>query len=92
VPQRKQAKKELRKSLKKRKENSAIRLQLKKAIKKFKKAIEEKNLNSAKDNLALVYKTLDKAASKNLIHHNKAARNKSKFTKLLNALRSKGSS
>lgn len=83
MPQRRTAEKELRKSLKRKKSNLTVKANIKKAIKEFKKAIEKKDTESAKKSLSTVYKTLDKAAKKKTIHSNKAARKKSRLTKLL---------
>ncbi len=82
MPQRKSAKKELKKALKRRKRNLAVKSQIKKIVKKFKQALKENNSDLIAENLRLVYKTLDKAARKRIIHPNKAARKKSKLAKL----------
>ena len=82
MPQRKSAKKELKKTLKRKKRNLAVKSQIKKVVKKFKQALKENNTNLIAENLRLVYKTLDKAARKKIIHPNKAARKKSKLAKL----------
>lgn len=87
MPQRKSAKKELKKNIKKRKENLRVKHQLKSAIKKLKKSIESKNPDYSTQALRNVYKTLDKAASKKVIHHNKAARKKSRLSRLLTTLK-----
>ena len=83
MPQKKSAKKELRKSAKRRQQNLKARGQIKSAIKKLKKAIESKDLNNSRQALKDVYKVLDSAASKRVIHPNKAARKKSRLSKLL---------
>ena len=88
MPQRKSAKKELKKSLKRRAYNLNFKRKISLAIKKFKKAILAKDINSAKTALKEAYKVLDKAASKNVIHHKKAARKKSKLATLLNKIKS----
>jgi len=82
MPQRKSAKKELKKVLKRKKRNLAVKSQIKKVVKKFKQALKENDTNLIAENLRLVYKTLDKAARKKIIHPNKAARKKSKLAKL----------
>ena len=83
MPQRKAAKKDLRQNLKKRTQNLKVKSQIKKTLKDFKKAIKDKDLNSTKKALSLAYKVLDKAVSKKVIHAKKAARQKSRLTKLL---------
>jgi len=86
MPQRKSAKKELKKSLKRRTLNLARKKKIKEAIKLYRKAIIAKNLEEAKKALSLVYKTLDKAASRGTIHPNKASRKKSRLASLLKSI------
>jgi small subunit ribosomal protein S20 len=86
MPQRRAAKKDLRQSAKKRERNLLLRNQVKTALKKFKKALETKDISKSKEALNLVYKIFDRAASKNLIHRNKAARKKSQFSKMVKKL------
>ena len=83
MPQRKSAKKELKKSLKRRQLNLERKRKIKEAIKLYRKAIIAKNLEEAKKALSLVYKALDRAAAKGTIHPNKAARKKSRLSILL---------
>lgn len=89
MPQRRAAKKALRQSLKRREKNLNTQQQIRNAIKKFKKTLENKDIVNAKDALKALYKILDKTAAKRLIHPNKAARKKSDFAKLLNKAGSK---
>jgi len=56
-------------------ENKRTKRLYKEAIKEFKKNPEEKNL-------ARVFSQIDRAAKKNVIHKNKAARLKAQFSKL----------
>ena len=46
----------------------------------------EKSVDDAKAVLQLAIKKLDQSAAKHLIHRNKAARDKSRLTKLINKL------
>lgn len=46
-------------------------------------AMKKMTLNPNKENLAAAYETIDKAAKRNIFHHNRAARLKSKMAKLL---------
>ena len=46
----------------------------------------EKSIDDAKSALQLAIKKLDQSAAKHLIHRNKAARDKSRLTKLVNKL------
>jgi len=66
------------------KRNAMQKSALRTAVKKAKKAIEE-NSNSAQEQLIKAIKAIDKAAAKNLIHKNTAARKKSRLTKAFNA-------
>lgn len=72
----KSAKKKLRQDLKKSVRNAFVRQNLKKSLRLFKKNPKEKDFNK-------IQKLIDKAAKKNIIHKNKAARLKSRLTKLL---------
>ena len=85
MPQRRTAKKELRKTVKKRQRNLQIKNQIKVTIKKLKKALEENDSKKTASAIKDVYKILDKAASKKIIHPNKAARKKSRIAKLTKA-------
>ncbi|MCX7921941.1 MAG: 30S ribosomal protein S20 [Clostridia bacterium] len=65
--------------------NTMRKSALKTAIKKSKEAIASKDA-SAVEKLKLAIKALDKAAAKNLMHKNTAARRKSRLVKALNAV------
>ncbi|MFA6282162.1 MAG: 30S ribosomal protein S20 [Candidatus Omnitrophota bacterium] len=86
MPQRRAAKKDLRQNAKKHERNLLVREQIKTALKKFKKTLETKDISKTKEALELIYKVFDRAASKNLIHPNKAARKKSQFATLFKKL------
>lgn len=85
MPQRRAAKKDLRKNAKRREKNLQLSQQMKTALKKFKKTLEAKDAAKGKEALSEVYKILDKAASKNIFHAKKASRKKSQLAKLLAA-------
>ena len=87
MPQRKTAKKELKKDEKRKALNLIKKQQIKQTIKKFKIAVQDNNLSAARQNISLVYKALDKAVAKTILHPNKAARKKSRMTKLLNSIK-----
>jgi small subunit ribosomal protein S20 len=74
MPDTNQARKNLRKDKTRQIKNDALRGQYKTAVKKVKKSPTPKNLSEAS-------KIIDKAAGKNLIHANKAARLKSRMAK-----------
>jgi len=84
MPQRRAARRYLRKSLKNKERNLSTTNTLKNTIKKFKKALVAKNAAETATTLNEAYKKLDKAAKTNLIHPNKAARLKSRLTLSLN--------
>ena len=86
MPQRKSALKELRKSLRRRKRNLAVKRKVKETIKRFKRAVQQNDISLSQEALREVYKVLDKAASKRVIHPNKAARKKSRAALLLKKL------
>ena len=64
--------------------NRAAKTQLKTNLKKFDAAIAEGDRETAVSAYKVAVKTLDHAASKNLIHKNCAANKKSKLTLKLN--------
>jgi len=69
--------------------NKSTRSLMKTNIKKFDTAVEENDKKAAKETYNAAVKTVDRAATKNLIHKNKAARRKSAMTRKLNAMDSK---
>jgi len=77
------AKKYLRQSEKRRLKNLKIKTAIRAAIKKFKKSLESPDKAAREQALKEMYKTLDKAAGKHLIHKNTAARKKSRLARLL---------
>jgi small subunit ribosomal protein S20 len=79
----KSAKKALRQNIRRRKKNVKKKAELKTVIKQYKKLIAAGEKNKAAEFLSQVYKKLDKAAKINLIKKNKAARLKSRLSKLL---------
>lgn len=82
MPQRRTAIKELRKNRTRHMHNLDIKTDLKKTLKQFTVAAETKKADSA-ELLKNVYKKLDKAAKRNVIHKKTAARRKAKFAKLI---------
>ena len=83
MPNTESAKRAMRKAERRRVRNRSQRSALKTLVKKVRTTVvggEE----TAKDNLTSVIKKLDQAASKHLIHKNKAARTKSRLMKLAN--------
>jgi len=69
--------------------NRAARSLMKTNIKKFDAAVASDDRETAETALKAAVKTVDRAATKNLIHKNKAARRKSTMTQKLNEMESK---
>ena len=69
--------------------NRSSRSLMKTNIKKFDAAITENDKEAAESAYKTAVKTVDRAATKNLIHKNKAARRKSAMTRKLNAIEDK---
>ena len=69
--------------------NKAAKSLMKTNIKKFETAAAGSDQTSAEQAYKVAVKTVDRAATKGLIHKNKAARRKSALTKKLNALENK---
>jgi len=66
--------------------NKSAKSLMKTNIKKFDAAAVENNQDSAESAYRTAVKTVDRAATKKLIHKNKAARRKSAMTRKLNAM------
>ena len=82
MPQRRTAIKDLRKNHTKHMHNMDIKTDLKKTLKSFISATKDKKADS-QALLKTVYKKLDKAANRHVLHRKTAARRKSRFAKLL---------
>lgn len=65
--------------------NNSKKTEVKNVIKKFEKAVEEKRLDDAKAQLALVMSAIDEAKSDGIYHVNTAARKKARLAKMLDA-------
>jgi len=87
LPQRKTSAKELRKTFSRRLHNLDIRTDLRKTIKKFLTVVQAKNKAQAQSELKIVFKKLDKAAKRNVLPKNTAGRRKSRFSRLVAALK-----
>ena len=66
--------------------NKAEKSKIKTELKKFDAAVAEGNRDAAVDAYKVAVKSIDHAATKNLIHKNNAAHKKSKLTRKLNAM------
>lgn len=80
----KSAKKDLRRSSKRREANIATKSALKTYVKKTRVAIASGDAESTQSALTLSQKMLDKAAKRGVIHKNQAARRKSRIAKAAN--------
>lgn len=66
-------------------QNRPVKTQISNEIKKFKAALAANELKHAESQLNVVFSVLDAAAIDNVIHKNKADRQKSKLAAALNA-------
>jgi small subunit ribosomal protein S20 len=80
------AKKEIRSSYRKWLQNRHVKGQMRSAIKSVRNAIASGDVEQAQALMPRATRELDKAAKKNVIHKNKAARLKSRLMKQINAL------
>lgn len=83
MPRIKSAKKALRQSFRRKKQNLQRKTNLKKAIKAFQKNVKAGAFNEAQESLQKVYKIADKTAKANTIKKGKADRIKSRLSHLL---------
>lgn len=83
MPNTKGAKKRLKQSIVRRDRNRARKTQFRHTLRKFREAVEAKNLDEAKLLSVTTGKLVDKAAAKGIIHRNKAARIKSRMASVL---------
>ncbi len=81
MPTTKSAKKRLRQSLESRSKNRAVKSSLKTAVRKLRETVA--GGGDAATELPNVFKALDQAAAKGVIHPNKASRSKSRLNTLL---------
>jgi len=82
----KNAKKKINVIAKETERNNNYSASMKTAVKNVEKAVKENNKDKATDNLKVAIKRIDKAKSAGVITDNKAARNKSRLTKKVNAM------
>jgi len=83
MPNTQSAKKRLRQSEKLRLRNRATRSNMRSSLRQVREAVKEGDTDKMQAAFRLAVKKLDKAASKNLIHRNAAARTKSRLSKLV---------
>ena len=78
--------KRMHKSEEQRQRNRNVKSGLRTVIKKFETALESGDAEAARDHFTEASRALDKAASKGVIHKNKAANKKSRMARDLNAM------
>lgn len=86
MPHSKQAKKRLRQSVARNSRNRSLKSAMKSHVKRFLKAVEAGDVELAQKELPEAMQKLDKAAKRNVIHKNAAARKISRLSKKLNKL------
>jgi len=64
--------------------NRALRSTFRTHIKKFNALLTAKDIDGATAELPAIYRTIDKAVTKGIIHRNNAARRKSRLTQAIN--------
>ena len=87
MPNIKSAKKRVRSNGRKENVNTIVTSSMKTAIKKFEKDVKSGNVEAASLSLNTAIQRVDKAKKAGLVHQNKAARVKSRLTKLKNAMK-----
>lgn len=80
------AKKRVRSNVKKTNVNTLVISSMRTAIKKFEKEVKAENKEAASTNYNIAIQRIDKAMASGKIHKNKAARLKSRITKIKNAM------
>ena len=85
MPHTRSAKKNQRKSEKRRMHNRAVKRDIKLQIKKVLAAAESGTLEDLRKEYNLAAKSLDKAAARQVVHRNLAARKKSQLARVLHA-------
>jgi small subunit ribosomal protein S20 len=86
MPNKKSAKKELRKSVKREAANLKVKKLMKTTVKNSLKKVQAED-KSVKEDLATIMKNIDKAAKKGVIKKNHASRKKSRLMKKINKLK-----
>lgn len=90
MPHNRNAKKALRQSEKNRLRNRAARSALKSVVRKVHVAVAGADVPATEAAFRMAAKRLDQAASKDLIHKNKASRLKSRLSRAINKAKSAG--
>ena len=83
MPNIKSAKKRMRSNAKKAEVNNLVYGSMKTAVKKFEREVKAGNKEESGNNLNIALQRIDKAKNSGLVHKNKAARLKSRLTKMM---------
>jgi small subunit ribosomal protein S20 len=86
MPHNLSATKRLRQNATRNLRNRSAKHEIKNRSKRLLEAVEEKDLDRAKQLLLLVTSKIDKAKKKNILHANKAARLQSRLARIVNSL------
>jgi len=86
MPHHRSAKKKLRHDIKRREINRKNKSKLRTQVKKFRKALAEKDVDTLHQNLERTLSVIDKSIQKGVIHKNTASRLKSRLTKQYNSI------
>lgn len=86
MPNIQSAKKRVRSNAKKTTVNTLVVSSMRTAVKKFEKEVKAGNKEAASTNYNIAIQRVDKAMASGKIHKNKAARLKSRLTKMKNAM------
>lgn len=86
MPNTASAKKRLRQNEKLRAHNRTMRSRMRTQIRRVREAVAAGDNETAQAEFRIAAKRLDQAASKNLIHKNKASRSKSRLSQLLKTM------
>ncbi len=89
MPQRPAAKKSLRQNRKRRLRNKGVKSRLRTEQNKFDRMLERGDVEGAQTQLDLLTKLYHRAAARNLVHANLAARKQAQFQARLNRVREK---
>ena len=89
MPNLRSAYRQLKKSRKRYLRNKAVKSELKTRMKKLRELISQNKIKEAEEYFRIVQKRLMQAASKNIIHKNKASRHISRLQLLLNEAKAK---
>jgi len=85
MPHTQSAKKRLKQSLRRKASNRSVKAELRTEIKQVRAAVAAGKLDDAKKEMVTAQTKLDRAATRGVIHKNKAARVKSRLSKALKA-------